>query len=243
MTKRKLTQLKKDPVTTLLLLPGLMCDADVWQHQAANLADLAHIIIPDFRGFDSLTAMAESVLEQAPERFAVAGHSMGGRVALEVVRLAAGRIVKLALLETGADPLAPGELEKRQALIELARTGGMEAIADVWLPPMLHPDHRHDKALLNAIRVMILRTGPEEFIKQVRALINRPDATDCLPAIQCPTLLLAGRHDDLYPVQQHEFMLNEIADASLAIIEDAGHMAPMEQPDAVTNAMREWLIG
>lgn len=235
--------MQKEPVTSLLLLPGLMCDADVWRHQTANLADMAQIIIPDFRGFDSLTAMAESVLEQAPERFAVAGHSMGGRVALEVVRLAGERLTKLALLETGADPLAPGELEKRQAMIELARTGGMDAVADAWLPPMVHPHHRHDTALLNAITVMIKRTSSDEFIKQIRALINRPDATVCLPGIRCPTLLIAGRHDNLYPVQQHEFMLTEIAYASLVIIEGAGHMAPMEQPEAVTNAMREWLIG
>jgi len=228
---------------TLILLPGLMCDADVWEHQRTHLSNLADIIIPDFRGYDSLTAMAESVLEQAPARFALAGHSMGGRVALEIFRLAPDRITRLALLETGADPIGAGEAEKRQFLIDLARDGGMDAVADAWLLPMLHPDRHNDKHLINAITVMIKRTSTDQFIKQVQALINRPDATACLKNIKCKTLLLAGRYDNLYPVQQHESMLREIPGARLVIIENAGHMAPLEKPEAVTNALREWLAG
>ena len=235
--------MKKKPATPLILLPGLMCDADVWGHQREHLADLADIIVPDFRGFDSLTTMAESVLELAPASFALAGHSMGGRVALEVYRLAHDRISRLALLETGADPLDKGETEKRQVLIDLARKGGMDAVADAWLLPMVHPDRRDDTRLLNAITIMIKRTSVEEFIKQMQALINRPDATGNLKNIKCRTLLLAGRYDNLYPVQQLEFMLREIPDARLVVLEDAGHMAPMEKPEVVTNAMRDWLTG
>ena len=226
---------------TLFLLPGLMCDADVWSHQRQHLSDLADVIIPDFRGYDSLMVMAESVVERAPALFALAGHSMGGRVALEVFRLAPDRISRLALLETGADPLSGGEVEKRQALIDLAREGGMDAVADAWLLPMVHPDRRNDAPLLNDISRMIKRTSVEEFIKQIHALINRPDASRYLKNIECPTLLLAGRHDNLYPVRQHERMLREIPDARLVVIEDAGHMAPMEKPEAVTAAMRKWL--
>ena len=227
---------------TLFLLPGLMCDADVWKHQQAYLTDLAQIVIPDFRGFDSLPAMAAAVLQTAPDRFAVAGHSMGGRVALEVWHLAPNRVSKLALLETGADPLAPGEPIKRQALIDLALTSGMQAVADTWLPPLLHPAHRHDRQLLDAITTMILRTSVEDFIKQIRALIHRPDASGYLKQIHCPTLLLAGRQDNLYPVAQHEQMLEEIAGASLIVLEDAGHMAPIEQPEQVTAVLRDWLF-
>jgi len=128
---------------TLFLLPGLMCDADVWKHQQTHLADLARIVIPNFRGFDSLPAMAETVLQTAPDQFAVAGHSMGGRVALELWNLAPARVCKLALLETGADPLAAGEASKRQALIDLALNSGMQAVADTWLPSLLHPNNRH----------------------------------------------------------------------------------------------------
>ena len=227
---------------TLFLLPGLMCDADVWRHQHTHLADLAHIVAPDFRGYDSLPAMAASVLKTAPERYAVAGHSMGGRVALELWRLAPDRISKLALLETGADPLAPGEAARRQALIVLAQNEGMQALIDFWLPPLLHPDNRGNAELRNAITAMLKRTSVEDFIKQMRALINRPDATACLKQIHCPTLLLAGRHDTLYPVRQLQDMLAEIAQARLVVLEDAGHMAPMEKPEPVTAALREWLL-
>jgi len=228
--------------TTLFLLPGLMCDADVWRHQNKHLADLVHIIIPDFRGMDSLPDMAMSVLQNAPERYAVAGHSMGGRVALELWRLAPERTSKLALLETGADPLAAGEAEKRQALIDLAQSQGMQTLIDSWLPPLLHPDNRGNAELWNAITTMLNRTSVEDFIKQMRALINRPDATACLQLINCPTLLLAGRHDSLYPVRLHQDMLAEIVQARLVVLEDAGHMAPMEKPEAVTVALRDWLI-
>ena len=220
-----------------------MCDADVWKHQQTHLADLARIVIPNFRGFDSLPAMAETVLQTAPDRFAVAGHSMGGRVALELWNLAPARVCKLALLETGADPLAAGEASKRQALIDLALNSGMQAVADTWLPPMLHPNNRHDRRLLDAITTMILRASVEDFVKQMHALIRRPDASGYLKHISCPTLLLAGRHDNLYPVTQHEQMLNEIANARLVVLEDTGHMAPMENPEAVTATLRSWLSG
>ena len=228
---------------TLYLLPGLMCDAEVWKHQQAHLSDLARIVIPDFRGFDSLPAMAETVLQTAPDRFAVAGHSMGGRVALELWKLAPARVSRLALLETGADPLAAGERIKRQKLIDLALSNGMQAVADIWLPPLLHPAQRQNHGLLDAITTMIMRTSVEDFVKQMRALVHRPDATGYLRQIRCPTLLLAGRHDSLYPVTQHEQMLEEIANATLVVLEDAGHMALMEKPVAVTKALRVWLQG
>lgn len=219
-----------------------MCDETVWKHQQTNLSDLAEIIIPNFRGFDSLTAMAESVLEQAPGQFAVAGHSMGGRVALEVFNFAPEKIIKLGLLETGAHPLVEGEKNTRQSFIDLARTGGMDAVADEWLLPMIHPKHYDDTHLLESIRNMIIRTSVEDFIKQVQALINRPDATKYLDKIECDTLLVAGRHDSLYPVEKHKEMLAVIKKANLVIVEDAGHMATMEKPEEVTNALRNWLM-
>lgn len=234
--------MNKTDTLTLFLLPGLMCDKTVWQHQYENLSDVANIVIPDFRGHDSLITMAESVLAQAPPRFAVAGHSMGGRVALEVFRLAADKIDRLALLETGAHPLEEGERKIRESYIELAQAGGMDAVIDAWLFPMVHPDRRNDDSLLKDIKSMIKRTSVEDFVKQIRALVNRPDATPLLENIKCRTLLLAGRYDSLYTVTQHENMLSKIPHASFIIVEDAGHMATMERPEAVTNALRGWLL-
>ena len=222
---------------TLLLLPGLMCDAAVWEHQRANLADHARIIVPDFRGFDSLKAMAEHVLATAPDRFAVAGHSMGGRVALELFNIA-----RLALLDTGVHPKTRGEDEIRQGYIDLARQGGMQAVASKWITPMVHPDRTGDRELIDRITAMVKRITVEEFIGQIHALLNRPDASLYLPHIQCPTLLLAGRRDTWSPPDQHEAMQKVITHARLIIIEHAGHMAPMERPEAVTEALREWLI-
>jgi pimeloyl-ACP methyl ester carboxylesterase len=234
--------MRRGNTTTLYLLPGLMCDAEVWTHQQAHLAGLARIIVPDLRGFDTLPAMAEYILKRAPDHYAVAGHSMGGRVALELWKLAPERIEKLALLETGAGPLAKGEAVKRQALIDLALAGGMQAVAETWLPPLLHPARRRDKRLVNAITAMITRTRVADFVKQMQALIHRPDATGYLQHIQCTTLLLAGGYDALYPVEQHEQMQRLLPHAELVTLDDAGHMAPMETPEAVTAALREWLL-
>lgn len=220
---------------TVFLLPGLLCDETIWTHQRAALPD---VIIPDFRHVNSIQAMAKLVLDQAPERFAVAGHSMGGRVALEVYRMAPDRVRRLALLDTGIHPRGPTEEAKRGELVELARREGMAAMAARWLPPMLHPDH---SALLGPLTEMVLRSTPETFANQQRALLDRPDARAVLAGIRCPTLVLCGRQDIWSPVAQHEEIAASIPHSTLVIIEDCGHMSPVEQPAAVTKALRDWL--
>lgn len=223
---------------TIFLLPGLLCDAQIWSHQSAALREFAEIVIPDFRFARSIPAMAQLVLDGAPERFSVAGHSMGGRVALEVFRMAPDRVERLALLDTGIHARRPGEEAGRQELIELARREGMEAVAARWLPGMLHPDHR---ALLAPLTEMVKRSTPESFENQQRALLDRPDARTVLSAIHCPTLVLCGREDAWSPVGQHEEIAASISGSKLAVIEECGHMSPVEQPAAVTNALRNQL--
>ncbi|OGT70521.1 MAG: hydrolase [Gammaproteobacteria bacterium RIFCSPLOWO2_02_FULL_56_15] len=225
----------------LLLLPGLMCDADVWRRQIDSLADIADPIVPDFRGLDSLEAMARKSLAMAPERFAMTGHSMGGRVALEVYRLAPERVLRLALLDTGVHPATAEEPAKRQVYLDLAANQGMEGVAAAWMPPMVHPDRQADRELLEAIRRIITRTSVAEFEGQIRALLQRPDATPILARIQCPTLLLCGRADAWSPPEQHAAIARQISSATLVIIENAGHMITMEQPEAVSLALRAWL--
>ena len=227
---------------TLFLLPGLTCDEAVWEHQYSHLSDHAKILIPDFRGFDSLTDMARHVLDTAPDRYAVAGHSMGGRVALELFNLAPSRMTRLALLDTGVHPQTPDEVHVRQSYIEKALTGGMRAVADAWIKPMLHPARHTDTALIEKISAMLERTTIDEFIWQIHALLNRPDASVYLPQIRCNTLVLVGSHDTWSPPEQHQDMLEHINNAKLVIIEESGHMAPMEKPEAVTAALRDWLI-
>lgn len=225
----------------LYLVPGLMCDQAVWAAQCRNLAGLAELRVPDLRGFDSLAAMAESMLRDAPERFSVAGHSMGARVALEAFRLAGDRIERLALLDSGVHPVREGERWKRQEFLDLARNEGMGALATAWIAGMVHPDRLADRELIDAITAMVERNTVPEFMGQIAALLNRPNAQEVLPLIHCPTLVACGRQDAWAPLAQHEEMAAAIHGARLAVIEDSGHMAPMERPHEVSELLRAWL--
>lgn len=227
----------------LYLLPGLLCDETVWANQIESLSPSYDVRVPRFGGFDSLTAMAEAVLETAPERFSVAGHSMGARVALEVVRLAPERVERLALLDTGTHPLRAGEAEKRQVLVDLAHRDGMTALSGQWLPPMVHPERASDARLMPGLTAMVERMTPAMFEGQIRALVNRPEAEAGLGAIRCPVLVGVGRQDAWSPVEQHEAMAALIPNAALVVFENSGHMAPIEAPEAVTRALRDWMEG
>jgi len=223
----------------LYLLPGLLCDETVWRSQRAALA--VETKVADFRGFDSLTAMAQSVLDQAPARFAVAGHSMGGRVALEIMRLAPERVDRLALLDTGIHPTREGEAAKRKVLVDLARKKGMRAMSRLWLEPMVHPARIADDALMLPLLAMVERMSPDHYAGQIKALVDRRDAAPILPIIACPTLVAVGRQDAWSAVAQHEEIAAAVAGARLVVFEECGHMSTVERPDAVSAALADWL--
>jgi pimeloyl-ACP methyl ester carboxylesterase len=228
-----------------LLLPGLACDRDVWQHQARSFRHITSVQIADYGVSASLEEMARLALHHAPERFALVGHSMGGRVAFEILRRVPGRVVGLAVLDTGYRPLERGETGERErverfALVDLARTQGMRAMARRWVQHMLHPARLSDEHLVNSIVDMFDRKSPEVFAAQITALLNRPDATPVLSQICCRTLVLCGREDTWSPVARHRNIAGRIFPSTLVIIEKCGHMAPMERPGAVTAAMRHW---
>jgi pimeloyl-ACP methyl ester carboxylesterase len=224
----------------LLLLSGLLCDETVWADIPRRLEDLAESRIISFSGHSSITGMAEHVLSVAPERFAVAGHSMGGRVALEVIRLARRRVMRLALLNTGVHTVRDGEPQSRGRLLRLAHEQGMSALAAEWLPPMMAGGAR-TMELMPRLTAMVERSTPDSYTGQINALLNRPEALSVLPTINVPTLLLSGSEDTWSPVSQHETMRRRIPHATLFEIHGAGHMAPYERPDAVALALREWL--
>ncbi|MET0264175.1 MAG: alpha/beta hydrolase [Duganella sp.] len=227
---------------TIYLLCGLLCDEEVWAAQAAQLSRDYDVRVMKFTGQDSMRAMAEHVLADAPARFALAGHSMGGRVALEVVRLAPQRIERLALLDTGYEAAQPGEDERRGLLVERARADGIAAIARDWALPMLAPAHRFDGALVAAVLAMVGRMTPQIYAAQTRALLSRPDAADVLARIDCPALVLCGRQDGWSPPERHERMAALMARPPvLRLVEQCGHMSMMEQPAAVLRALRDWL--
>ncbi|MCC8400651.1 alpha/beta hydrolase [Paraburkholderia sp. MMS20-SJTN17] len=226
----------------IVLLPGLLCDDAVWADQRGALGAC---FVADYGTRDSLGAMADYVLESAEgDRLLVAGHSMGGRVALEVFRRAPERVAGLALLDTGYTARAAGEAgenecAQRLRLLEIARTKGMRAMGKEWAPGMVNAD-RHDSEVYEAVLDMIERSTPDQFAAQIRALLDRPDATALLRDIECPTMIVCGRDDQWSPLARHEEMHARIRGSKLRVIERSGHMCTMERPDDVTEVLVEW---
>lgn len=230
--------------TPIVFLPGLLCDAAVWAPQMAALGRSATVAA--YGVADSIGAMAEIALAAAPPgRFALAGHSMGGRIALEVVRRAPERVERLALLDTGCHPLAAGdagEAERagRLKLLDLARRDGLRAMAAEWARGMLHPS-RLGGTVFDAVLDMFERRTAEVFDAQIRALLARPDAVPVLKTLRCPTLLLTGDHDAWSPPSAHRAMHEGVPGSRLVVVPDCGHMSTLERPDAVTAALADWL--
>jgi pimeloyl-ACP methyl ester carboxylesterase len=227
---------------SLALLSGLLCDETFWSDIPQRLSGVAETHVISFRGFSSIPAMAQHVLDIAPERFAVAGHSMGGRVALEIMRAAPGRITGLALLNTGVHAVRDGEPQSRSHLLKVAYEHGMPALAAEWLPPMMGSDAARAAQLMPRLTAMIQRFTAEHYAAQVNAMLNRPEVLSVLPTIAVPTLLLSGSDDTWSPISQQQSIRRRIPHATLFEIHAAGHMAPLERPDSVAIALREWLL-
>lgn len=227
--------------TPLVLLCGLLCDHRVWDGVADRLGDTAQVTIHSFAGCRTITEMAEQVLAAAPERFALAGHSMGGRVALEVYRLAPERVMRLALLNTGVHPRSESEVPGRRRLLDLAFDKGMAAVAEAWLPPMVGETCRADRALMADLTDMILAHTPEQFDGEIQALLNRPDAEAVLPLVNVPTLLLSSDEDQWSPVAQHADIQRQLPGSRLVALSGVGHMSTVEAPQAIADALRQWL--
>lgn len=229
--------------TPLVLIPGLLCDATLWAGQIAGLADVADCWVADVTRDDSMPAMAQRVLDEAPfTRFALAGLSMGGYVAQAVMRVAADRVDRLALLDTGPGADTPERTAEREDLMDLARRAkGFTPINRVMLPMLVHASRLEDEPLLRAVRDMAERVGVEAYIRQQRAIIGRPDGRADLRQIACPTLVLCGREDALTSLALHEEMAALVPGARLEVIEQCGHMTTMERPEAVNAALRLWL--
>jgi pimeloyl-ACP methyl ester carboxylesterase len=232
--------------TPVVFLPGLLCDAAVWAPQMAALGRSATVV--HYGRASSLTAMAQRALQAAPAgRFALAGHSMGGRVAFELWRLAPERVERLALLDTGSHPLAEGALGEaeragRLRLLDIARRDGMRSMAADWARGMVH-ESRIGGPVFDAVLDMFERSNPDLFEAQIQALLARPDAASQLASINCPTLLLTGEQDAWSPPEQHRRMQQAISGAQLVVVPQCGHMSTLEAPAAVTAALAGWLTG
>lgn len=225
----------------LILLPGMLCDAALWRHQLAALTDIADMQVPDLGRHWSIGDMAEAVLAAAPARFAMAGLSMGGYVAQEIIQRAPERVTRLALLDTRAQGYSAEIRAERERLLRQARHGRFDGVTPRLIASFIHPDRLGDAALTQAIGEMTRRVGRDAYIRQQTAVIARPDMRHVLPAIACPTLVLCGRQDAVTPLAEHEEMAALIPGARLVVVEHCGHLAPMERPEAVSRAMRDWL--
>lgn len=225
----------------LVLLPGLMCDAAVWRAQIDAFEHAWDVRVPDLRGFDSFAAMAAAALALTDGPFALAGHSMGGRVAMQLAAAAPERVLRLGLLDTGAHLPAPGEAESRLALVATGERDGIEAVIDAWLPPMLAPANRENRPLRDEIAAMLRRAGVQTLKRQQQALLNRGDGFAQLDTVKVPTAFITGALDAWSPPEQHRAMQAHVPGATLTVIEGCGHMAPMEAPEAVNRALSDWL--
>lgn len=227
--------------TPLVLLPGLLCDSILWQHQIDSLGDLADITVADLTSDETIEDAAARVLSEAPETFALAGLSMGGYVAQEIMRQAPQRVSRLALVDTSALADSDEQRERRTGFIGRVQEGGFEEVKNILLPLLIHEDGLEDKSLTDKVMSMADNIGQDAFIRQQRVIMSRKDGFDVLARVDCPAVIICGRQDSLTPVALHEAMADAIAGAALVVIEDSGHLAPLEQPHAVSAALRYWL--
>ncbi|BAI72277.1 alpha/beta family hydrolase [Azospirillum sp. B510] len=228
---------------TLILLPGMPLDAALWDHQVRHLGDIAAPQVVELADCSSIATMAYKVLTQAPDRFAVAGLSMGGYVALEILRRAPERVRRLALLDTNARPDTAEATATRREAVALAHQGRYGQVIRAALPRLIHPDRLADDGFVRSVLAQMERVGVDGYAREQQAIIDRPDSRPGLAAIRCPTLVICGRQDILTPPALHEEMADAIPSARLALIEACGHLSAMEQPQAVTALMRDWLLG
>ncbi|MFI4988575.1 MAG: alpha/beta fold hydrolase [Alphaproteobacteria bacterium] len=228
--------------TPLVLVPGLLCDRALWRHQIDHLAEVAEVTVADVTAGQSIGAMAEAVLAQAPPgRFALAGLSMGGYVSFEIMRRAPERVLRLALLDTSARLDTPEQRERRLAFIAQCGQGDFQGVTSRLLALFVHPHRLADKALVEAVTAMAKRVGKDAFLRCQQAIIGRPDSRPRLGEIVKPTLVLVGREDALTPLEVHLELAARIPSAKLVVIENCGHLSTMERPEAVTAVMRYWL--
>jgi len=225
----------------VLALPGLLNDSHVWAHQIAALGGDYQVIVANLTEGNTIQSLAEKALKAVPsERFSLAGFSMGGYVALEIMRVAPHRVAALALLDTSARPDTPESREVRQKSIAMA-ADDFNGLVQGLLPRLIHPARRSDLPLIDSIVNMARRVGRDAFVRQQQAIMTRTDSRPTIGKIHCPTLVLCGSNDLVTPVEFSEELTSLITDARLSVIEECGHMSLLEKPNEVNAALRSLL--
>ncbi|MEO0436953.1 MAG: alpha/beta fold hydrolase [Pseudomonadota bacterium] len=226
----------------VVLLPGMMCDQRLWSHQRYALAGHADVLCPIYASYASVASIAKDLLGRLPRYFSLAGLSMGGIIAFEIMRQAPERVLRLALLDTNYRAEAPARRALREQQIEQVQAGGLARVLREELKPnYLARAHRTNSKLLDQVLAMGLDLGEEAFVAQSLALRDRRDSTSILESIQCPTLVLCGEEDSLCPIELHAHMAEQIVKARLIVVPECGHLSPMEQPAVVNRELEFWL--
>lgn len=225
----------------LVLLPGMMCDARLYGPQIGAFSAERVIITAPMNDHDNVPALAKDILDNAPPKFALAGLSMGGIVAMEVIRQAADRVTRLALLDTNPKAEAPAIAKNREPQMTKVLQGELRAVMRDEMKPNYLTDGPRKAQILDLCMAMAETLGPDVFIKQSRALQSRPDQQETLRKVGVPTLILCGEDDALCPLHRHELMRDLIPGATLTVVKDAGHMPTLEQPHITNEAFAKWL--
>lgn len=231
------------PALPLVLVPGLLCSPRLFAPQVAAFSPQRQVIVADHTHDDTIAAIAARILETAPERFALAGLSMGGYIAFAMMRQAPERIAKLALLDTSARPETAEQKEARMKLVALAQAGKLDEVVATLTLRFLHPDHLQNETLSGTIRAMAADIGAEAYVRQAKAVMAREDARPLLVEIGCPTLVLLGDSDVVTPPELSKEISADILGSNLVVVQNCGHLSTIEKPDAVNKAMTEWLAG
>jgi pimeloyl-ACP methyl ester carboxylesterase len=217
----------------LVCIPGLLCDEALWVPQRDRFIGERPVVIADVTQSDSIAAMAQDLLAMAPARFVLAGLSLGGYVALEVMRQAPEQVAALALIDTSARPDTAEQVERRQGLIRLATKGRFKGVTPRLMPLLIHPDRLMDTTLTGIVMAMAERVGQAAFLRQQRAILARVDSRPHLARITCPTAVVCGADDALTPPELSREMATLIPGASLDLLTGCGHLATLEAPDAI----------
>ncbi len=225
----------------IVLVPGLLSSPRLYAEQLPELWRIGPVTVAVHTRDDSMAGIARRILSSAPQRFALAGLSMGGYVCFEILRQARKRVAKLVLLDTSARPDAPEQSEQRRSQMDMARGGRLGEVADMLFPRMVHARRWGDESLRRTWRAMAREVGAEGFNNQQTAIMTRPDSRPGLAAIRCPTLVIVGDGDVLTPPERAEEIANGITGARVCVIRDSGHLSTLEQPAAVSKSMVEFL--
>jgi pimeloyl-ACP methyl ester carboxylesterase len=227
----------------LVLLPGLLCDAALWRAQLEGLRDVADMQVADLTQADTMAGMAAHVLDQAPARFALAGLSMGGYLAFELLRQAPARIARMALLDTSARADTPEQQRRRRLFVNHAKRGKFKGVTPQLIHNWVSPKSTaRDPGLIETVAAMTNRVGADAFCRQQNAIMGRPDSRGLLAQIACPTLVLCGREDEATPLALSQEMAADIPGSQLRVLDDCGHLATLEKPDETNDALRRWLL-